>query len=67
MDIVKTKWKGVKMSEKKMRYTPEEKGYKSKVFQIRISEETFEKLENLSKKKGMTKAEVIRELIENAK
>lgn len=53
--------------KKKMRYSPDEKGYKSVTFKIRMSESTFEKLNDLSQKRSMTKSEVIRELIEKAK
>ncbi len=53
--------------EKKMRYTPEETGFKSKTFQLRLSLETYEKLEELAKKKGMKKSQYIQYLIENQK
>lgn len=53
--------------KKKMRYTPEEKGYKSVRFEIRLSKETNDKLEQLARKHNQTKAEVIRTLIEKAK
>ena len=56
------------MSDKKrMRYNPDEDGYKAVRFQIRASQKTLDKLEKLAQKKGMTKSEVIRELIEKAK
>ena len=53
--------------KKKMRYNPSEKGYKSVRFEIRLSEETFKKLEKLSESRNQTKSEVIRTLIEKAK
>lgn len=51
-------------SDKKMRFKPTEKGYKAVKFQIRLSEENFNKLEEIAKKKGITKSQVIREWIE---
>ena len=53
--------------QKKVRFNPDEAGYKSVTFKIRMSEEIFQKLENLSKKQGKSKAEIIRSLIEKAK
>lgn len=56
------------MSEKKkMRYSPKEKGYKSVRFEVRLSEETFKKLEKLAENRNQTKAEVIRSLIDKEK
>lgn len=53
--------------KKKMRYSPNEKGYKSVRFEIRLSEETNAKLERLAKKNNQTKSEYIRSLIEKEK
>lgn len=55
------------MSGKKMRFRPNEEGYKSRRFEIRLDENTFNKLERLASKKGLTKAEYIRYLIEKTK
>ena len=50
-----------------MRFNPDEKGYKSKTFQLRLSQETYEKLEKLSQAANMSKSNYIRYLIEKQK
>ena len=53
--------------QQKKRFNPDEKGYKSKTFQLRLSQETFEKLERLAQAANMSKANYIRYLIERQK
>ncbi len=53
--------------QSKMRYSPNEKGYKSKTFQLRLSQETYNKLERLAQKAEMSKSNYIRYLIEKQK
>ncbi len=61
-------WKGDAVSKQsKMRYSPNEKGYKSKTFQLRLSQETYNKLERLAQKAEMSKSNYIRYLIEKQK
>ncbi|MBW9212821.1 MULTISPECIES: ribbon-helix-helix protein, CopG family [Terrabacteria group] len=55
------------MSAKKMRFKPNESGYKSKRLEIRLDEKSLEKLEYLANQKGLTKAGLIRHWIEKAK
>ena len=60
------------MPNLKMRYSPNEEGYKSKTIKVRMSDQTVAKLDELVKKEkaknpNANRSEIIRNLIENAK
>lgn len=55
------------MASKKVRFLPDEEGYKAVRFQVRLSQKDYEKLESIAQKKGMTKSEVIRNWITKSK